>query len=174
MKFYILAFTFLISCGTVGQASEDLALDYNYTRGPSDPSLAKLKGPIKIASFGDTRVVEDNRLISDDVQVEAPVAEIVSAAFVQAFKSNGATLAEEDVRFTLEGALTELNTTTKDGGVEIQLRAKVVLKDSGRTVWENVLFSRSTGENAAEAMRASLSKLVQELLLDDYFLMEII
>ncbi len=174
MKFYILTFAFLISCGTAGQAAESLVLDYSYTQSSSDPSLAKLKGPIKIASFGDTRAVEDKRLISADVQVEAPVADIISSAFVQAFQNNGAALAEDDARFTLEGDLTELNAISKEGGVEVQLKAKILLKDSGRTLWENVLFSRAEGDTAADAMRTSINKLVQELLLDDYFLMEII
>jgi len=174
MKFYILIFTFLISCGTSAQAAESVVLDYSYTQSSSDPSFAKLKGPIKIASFGDTRAVEDKHLISADVQAEAPLADIISAAFVQAFQNNGAALAEDDARFTLEGDLTELNTTAKDGGVEVQLRTKVLLKDSGRTLWENVLFSRAAGETVADAMRTSINKLVQELLLDDYFLMEII
>lgn len=174
MKFHIFTFAFLISCGTAVQAADSVVLDYRYTQSSSDPSLAKLKGPIKISTFGDTRAAKNKHLISAEVQAEAPVADIISAAFVQAFQNNGATLVEDDVRFTLEGDLTELNTTAKEGGVEVQLRAQVVLKDSGRTLWENVLFSRAAGETVADAMRTGIDKLVQELLLDDYFLMEII
>jgi hypothetical protein len=174
MKLFILSFVFLISCGTVVHAAESVALNFSYTKGSSDPSFEKLKGSLKIASFGDTRAVEDKRLISVGVQVESPVADIVSAAFMQAFQNNGAALAEDDARFTLEGDLTELNTASKDGSVEVQLRAKVLLKDSGRTIWENVLFSRTAGKDVADAMRIGINKLIQELLLDDYFLMEII
>jgi hypothetical protein len=174
MKYYILTFALLISCGTAGQAAENLVLDYNYTRSASDPSFAKLKAPLHIAAFGDSRTVVDKRFISTDVQLEAPVADILAAAFVQAFEQNGAALAEDDARFTIEGNITELNTTTREGGIEVVLRAKVLLKDAGRTRWENVLFSRATGETVADAMRISINKLVQELLLDDYFLMEVI
>jgi hypothetical protein len=174
MKFYILTFALLISCGTAGQAAENLVLDYNYTRSASDPSFAKLKAPLHIAAFGDSRAIADKRLISAEVQIEAPVSEILAAAFKQAFQHNGAVLAEDGARFTIEGNLTELNTTAKENGFEVQLRAKVLLIDSGRTRWENVLFSRATGETVADAMRISINKLVQELLLDDYFLMEVI
>ncbi len=174
MKFYIFTFAFLISCGTAGQAAESIVLNYSYTQSSSDPSFAKLKGPVKIASFGDTRATEDKHTISPDVKVEAPVADIISAAFVQAFQNNGAVLAKDDTKYTLEGDLTELNVTTKEGGIQVQLRARVVLKDSRRAIWENVLFSRATGETVADAMNTGIDKLVQELLLDDYFLMEII
>ncbi len=175
MKKYLLIGALALSCLPPVQANHEIVLNFSYSASASDPSFANLKGPLRIAAFVDQRALENKRLLSTDgAQLEAPVAEIISAAFVQAFSENAAKPVAENERFTLEGSLTELSVADKDGNSEVLIRAHVALKDGSRTIWESPLVSRASAANLPDATRNSINGLVKQLFLDDYFLMELI
>lgn len=175
MKKYLLVGALALSFLLPVQAGEEVVLNFSYSGSASDPDFTGLKGPLKIAAFVDQRVLENKRLLSaNGTQVEAPVAEIISAAFVQAFSENAASPVTENERFTLEGSLTELSVTNKEGNTEVLIRAHVALKDGSRTIWESPLVSRASAATLPDATRNSINGLVKQLFLDDYFLMELI
>ena len=105
---------------------------------------------------------------------DQPVADIVSNALVQAVTAGGATLVEEGQNLTLDGEVTEVLVAEKDGGIEVTIRTHVTLRRGGQTAFDTVIFGRSSGSTLAEAVQATLDRLVNSLILDDYFLMEIL
>lgn len=153
--------------------AEDLLINYDYTQTPQIDFSKTTKGSLKVAAFTDKRTVTDSREISG-LQAEAPIADIVRDALVQAFSAGGALLVEDDQSLTLEGELTELQVAEKDGGIEVTIRTHVTLKQGARTAFDTVIFGRSSGATVDEAVRATLDRLVNSLIMDDYFLMEAI
>jgi hypothetical protein len=176
MKYLISVFGLLFALNSaVYAAGEPVLLDYEYQASRSDPDLRKLKGTISIAHFGDARNNPDAPEIRKPSAAESiPLAEIITEAFVQAFRTSGAEVAAESGRFVIDGQITEVTSTDREGSSEIVIRASISLKDGGRTIWENGLFSRASAATEAEALQLGITKLVQELLVDDYFLMEVI
>ncbi len=176
MKCPTLALVLMVSlCGNL-QAADPIDLDYQYPGSSSDLDLSAAKGSIRITTFGDTRSVDEKRLVSVDGaehQLQQPVAEIISTALRQAFEANDAPLVDEGQRLTLEGNLTEFTASSTADGIEVQTRTSVTLKDQGRTVWEGALFSRTSASTLEEALRSNINRVVEELLIDDYFLMEL-
>ncbi|MDT8429590.1 MAG: LPS assembly lipoprotein LptE [Pseudomonadales bacterium] len=174
MKFYSLIFTLISLLSSFVACAADINVDYTYSGTAYDLSGMK-KGPLQITVFSDARGLDNPRLLAaGGDQLEAPVTEIIHSALQQAFLANGAILASTDAPLILSGELIELTVTRTDAQVQIQARARAMLKDSNRTRWETVLFSRGSGASAEEAMRSMLGRLAQELLIDDYFLLELI
>lgn len=175
MKYLISVLCVLFTITTAASAGEPLQLNYEYKVSASDPDLRKLKGSIAIDGFRDTRSDAGTPQIQAQSAAEPrPLAIIVTDAFVQAFIANGADVTDVETRFVIEGEITELTTSSRDDSLEVVIKAKVALKDGGRTIWENGLFSRAAASTEADALQLGITKLVQELLVDDYFLMEII
>lgn len=174
MKFYSLIFILISLLSSIAACAADIEVDYTYSGTAYDLSGMK-KGPLQITVFNDGRGLDDPRMLAANEELlEAPVTDIIHSALQQAFIANGAVLSDNDALLTLSGELIELTVTTTNAQVQIQVRARAMLQDSSRTRWETVLFSRGSGANPQEAMRSMLDRLVQELLLDDYFLLEII
>lgn len=164
----LLAFT----CNPVFAANE-ISVAYKYTQKPQVDFSKATKGPLKISEFTDTRQVGDPRSISDDM-ADQPVSTIVRSALSQAFIAGGAALVEDGQALTLDGEITEVAVASKDGAFEVTIRTHVTLKRGSQTAFDTVIFGRASGEMLDEAIRATLDKLVNSLILDDYFLMEVL
>ncbi len=154
-------------------SADDIAVNYDYTQKPQVDFSKMPKGPLKISSFTDKRGVGAKQ-ITDSVMAEEAVADIVNDALVQAFEAGGAALVEDGQKLTLGGEITEVQVADKDGGVEVTIRTHVTLKNGSRTAFDTVIFGRDSGATVDAATRAALDKLVNSLILDDYFLMEVI
>jgi hypothetical protein len=96
------------------------------------------------------------------------------------FAASNAKLTDEGAGMRLAGSLlaTEAAVVNR-GGVEslqITLRTSIVLMEGSRTVWQTKLFGRGTvpaSDGTAAAVGKALDRLIEELLIDDYFLAEI-
>ncbi|MGB4248700.1 MAG: hypothetical protein WBJ75_13375 [Pseudohongiellaceae bacterium] len=177
MRIRGLAFVVPILCALSLQApitlAEEVLINYEYTQTPQIDFSKTSKGSLKVAAFTDKRTVADAREISG-LQAEEPLADIVRDALVQAFSAGGALLVEDGQSLTLEGELTEVLVAEKDAGIEVTIRTHVTLKQGARTAFDTVIFGRAAGATVDEAVRATLDKLVNSLIMDDYFLMEAI
>lgn len=154
-------------------SADDIEINYDYIQKPQVDFSKMPKGPLKISSFTDNRGV-DAKQITDSVMAEEAVASIVNDALVQAFEAGGAALVDDGQKLTLGGEVTEVQVADKDGGVEVTIRTHVTLKNGSRTAYDTVIFGRDSGATVEAATRAALDKLVNSLILDDYFLMEVI
>lgn len=165
----------VISLQPVTANANDITINYDYSQTPQVDFSKMPKGPLKVAPFSDKRAVAptESRTIQSS-NAEMPVADIINNALVQAFEAGGAKLVQEGEALTLEGELTELQVTEKDTGVEVTIRTHVTLKRGSQTVFDNVIFGRASAPMLDAAVRATLDKLVNSLILDDYFLMEVI
>jgi hypothetical protein len=152
----------------------EVAIGYEYKLTPQVDFSKATKGPLKIAKFTDGRSLPDERTLAGDSLVDQPVADIVSDALVQAVTAGGGTLVEEGQKITLDGEVTEVLVTEKDGGIEVTIRTHVTLRRGSQTAFDTVIFGRSSGSTLEEAVRATLDRLVNSLILDDYFLMEVL
>jgi len=153
--------------------ADEINVAYEYMQKPQVDFSKATKGPLKVAMFSDARQVSDPKAISDDT-VEQPVSEIVRNALAQAFVAGGATLVEDGQSLTLEGEITEVAVAEKDGAYEVTIRTHVTLKRGSQTAFDTVIFGRASGELLDQAVRATLDRLVNSLILDDYFLMEVL
>ncbi|MDP1932717.1 MAG: hypothetical protein Q8L60_14795 [Gammaproteobacteria bacterium] len=153
--------------------AEDVLINYEYTLSPQIDFSKTSKGTLKVAAFTDKRAVANAREIAG-FQAEEPVAGIVRNALVQAFTAGGALLVDDGQSLTLEGELTEVLVAEKEAGIEVTIRTHITLKQGARTAFDTVIFGRSTGVTLDEAVRATLDRLVNSLILDDYFIMEAI
>lgn len=163
----------VLSGFSVLASADDITINYDYMQKPQVDFSKMPKGALKIFPFTDTRGVEVKQ-ISDSATAEQAVADIVNDALVQAFEAGGATLVEDGQALTLNGELTEVQVTDKDGAFEVTIRTHVTLKNGSRTAYDTIIFGRDSGATVDAATRAALDKLVNSLILDDYFLMEVI
>ncbi len=171
----ISAFTsLLISFASTNLLAAEVSIGYEYKQNPQVDFSKATKGPMKIGQFTDARSVADARTLAGDSIADQPVADIVSNALVQAVTAGGATLVQEGQALTLDGEVTEVLVTEKDGGVEVTIRTHVTLRRGSQTAFDTVIFGRSSGATLEEAVRATLDRLVNSLILDDYFLMEVL
>ena len=109
-----------------------------------------------------------------------PLAEIVGEAMHSAFAASDARLAGDEAGMRLAGTLVATDAALVDrAGVEslqLTLRTSIQLVEGTRIVWQTNLFGRGTvplSEGAAAALSKALDRLIEELLIDDYFLAEI-
>ncbi len=174
IRSFIFAVPFVCAI-SIPASADDISISYDYTQTPQVDFSKMPKGPLKVAPFSDKRtaIPEDSRLIFSSI-AEQPIVDIVNNALVQAFEAGGAVLVQDGQVLTLEGELTELQVTEKDGGIEVTIRTHVTLKRGSQTVFDNVIFGRASAPVLDAAVRATLDKLVNSLILDDYFLMEVI
>ena len=154
-------------------SAEEINVNYEYTQKPQVDFSSMPKGPLKIAAFTDGRGVEANALTAD-IQTEEPVAAIVNDALTQAFTAGGAALVEDGEKLTLEGEITEVQIVDNNGSSDVTIRTRATLKQGSRTAYSTVIFGRAEAASVDEAVRMSLDKLVNSLILDDYFLMEVL
>ncbi len=160
-------------------AGEKVELDYHYT-GDTGVSLSGMMGgPLSINTFTDQRAIEDkhdiNRAEHEDVTLSQAPATVIQQAFQEAFASADAQLDDGETPLTLSGNLLEMEIVESASGTEVLIRCELTLNNQGRNAWQSVVFSRVAADDQAlsAAIAKGLDRLVNELFLDDYFLMEL-
>jgi len=174
MPLYCVILSMLVMLASSGLAAEEVRVAYEYKQNPQVDFSKATKGPLKISKFTDARTVGDSRTLFGTTIAEQPVPDIVSDALIQAVTAGGATLVDEGQNLTLDGEVTEVSVLEKDGVHEVTIRTHVTLRRGAQTAFDAVIFGRSSGASLDEAVRATLDKLVNSLILDDYFLMEVL
>lgn len=159
--------------------SDEITVDYQY-QGDTGVSLASMiGGPLSVADFTDGRSVNDKHSIeytdSDPLTLadQAP-ATLIQKTFYQALQSSDAAL-EDDSALQLRGNLLEMQITDNGDGLEVLIRCELSLNNQGRNAWQSVVFSRTQtdSKDINDALSKGLDRLVSELFMDDYFLMEL-
>lgn len=175
----ILALSGLMLSSPALLAGEKLELDYHYT-GDTGVSLSSMMGgPLSISKFTDQRAIEDkhdiNRAEQEDVTLSQAPAAVIQRAFHEAFVSADAQLGDADTPLTLSGNLLEMEIVESASGTEVLIRCELTLNNQGRNAWQSVVFSRvaADGQDLSATIAKGLDRLVNELFLDDYFLMEL-
>lgn len=154
-------------------AADDVMVHYQYTQKPQVDFSKAPKGALKVADFTDKRDGAAANQIGN-ATAEASVAEIVNDALKQSFIAGGAALVEDGQALTLDGEITEVSVVEKSGQQEVTIRTHVTLRAGGRTAFDTVIFGRASDADLGTAIRGALDRLVNSLILDDYFLMEVI
>lgn len=160
-------------------AGEKVELDYHYT-GDTGVSLSSMMGgPLSISKFTDQRSIENkhdiNRAEQEDVTLSQAPAAVIQQAFHEAFVSADAQLDDAETPLTLSGNLLEMEIVESASGTEVLIRCELTLNNQGRNAWQSVVFSRvaADGQDLSATIAQGLDRLVNELFLDDYFLMEL-
>jgi ABC-type uncharacterized transport system auxiliary subunit len=179
---FLLAIALCLSAASVS-AVKTLDLEYDYDGGHDVDFSTMPSGPLRIAEFTDARGLDNPHLVTTDSQGDAfqagqPVADLIRSAFVQGIESGGGTLAATDEKLVLTGEVTELSAAQENGEIQVTVRSKVQLQSSsGSKLYSTTAFGRASvpeSEGLNAALSASLDKMVNSLLWDDYFLMQVI
>ena len=175
----ILALSGLMLSSQALLAADKIELDYHYT-GDTGVSLSSMMGgPLSISKFTDQRTIEDkhdiNRAEQEDLTLSQAPAAVIQQAFREAFASADAQLDEAGTPLTLSGNLLEMEIVESASGTEVLIRCELILNNQGRKAWQSVVFSRvaADGQDLSATIAKGLDRLVNELFLDDYFLMEL-
>lgn len=175
-------------------AVETIAIDYQYSGEHGVDFSSMPSGPLRIAEFGDARPVDNARLITENglgdgenqggFQAKQAVSDLLRSALVQGFEAGDASLVDSGENLMLAGDVTEVSSELKNGEIEVTVKAKVQLKNSqsGSELFATTLFGRASAprgpdpqeDGLAAALAGSLDSLVNSLLWDDYFLMQVI
>ena len=174
-----------LAVGSVSAQSEiEIATAFS---GGKLTELSGMKTTLSVQPFADEREVSDPRVIFTGeladgglAMASRPLAEIVGEAMHSAFAASDARLAGDEAGMRLAGTLVATTAALVDrAGVEslqLTLRTSIQLVEGTRIVWQTNLFGRGTvplSEGAAAALSKALDRLIEELLIDDYFLAEI-
>ena len=174
-----------LAVGSVSAQSEiEIATAFS---GGKLTELSGMKTTLSVKAFADEREVSDPRVIFTGeladggvAMASRPLAEIVGEAMHSAFAASDARLATDEAGMRLAGTLVATDAALVDrAGVEslqLTLRTSIQLVEGTRIVWQTKLFGRGTvplSEGAAAAVSKALDRLIEELLIDDYFLAEI-
>jgi hypothetical protein len=169
-------------------AAEEVSVQYEYGE-DHGIDFSSMKGSFSVGAFTDDRDVDDGKLITDNdlgsgnggFIAEEELSVMIQDALVQGFTSGGAELASADADMSVSGSVvsTEAQIIERDGAQLLQLtiRASVQLIAGGRTAFQTTLFGRGRvplDEGMAVAVRASLDRMIRELVSDDYFLQEVL
>ena len=165
-------------------AAEEITFNYMFEGDVRQDFSNIPKGPLRIGEFSDSRSVDNPNLITASeggFVTGKALTDIVRDALVQGFIKGKAALVEADANLTLQGAIlsSEATIVDRDGVESIQLtiRTTVQLRDSGRTLWETILFGRGiapVSEGMGQALSNAMDRTISGLMRDDYFLMEVI
>jgi len=170
-------------------AVEDVIVDYSVDAA-ARTDLGNMKITLRIADFADSRDNGNSRLITDNdlgkssanggYQAEQALAEIIRDAMVQGFANAKARLVDGDEEMRLQGSLlsTQAQIVDREGveSIQLTLRTSVQLLRGSRTIWQTTLFGRGVtpvSEGIGATVKVALARLVDELISDDYFLLEI-
>ncbi len=168
--------------------AETVDVDFTYTD-DHRVDFSTLKGSLQVGKFTDERADTAPTLITavnfgsntDGYNANRPLTDLVEDALKQGFISGGATLSEANADFVLRGSILAIDAVKTDrAGVEniqITFRTKVELTGGGRTIWQTTLFGRGFApveDGIVPAVHAALSRMIRELVGDDYFKMEIL
>ncbi len=176
IKYTIAALLTTLSIAITSHAAEDLTIDFSYDR---NVNIGTIRPVLKLAEFDDDRG-GDSSVLTQDYNLNAPLADIVRDAFAQGFAKGGIDLVDEGEDMQIVGnVISAESQMTERGGVpsiQLTIRTNIQLRNGGRTIWENTLFGRGTvpeEEGMTAAVHASLERMVRELFGDDYFLIEL-
>jgi hypothetical protein len=165
-------------------AQEQIEVNYSYD---GNANLSSIRAAVKLGEFSDSRSVDNPNLIiaqglgSDTgYSAEAPLAEIVRDAFVQALTKGEANIVEADEEMQVVGEILDASAelVDQDGveSIQITIRTSIELQRGGRSLFDTTLFGRGVApadEGLAAAVHAALNRMVRELTGDDYFLMRL-
>lgn len=164
---------------TVAMAAEHINVNYQYD-GSHRADLSRMRGSLRVAEFADARGLEDGRIIVDsDAQggdgyvAEIEMTALLRSALMQGFEHGNAQLVESGEDFRIEGSLNSIETSVVDGNIQLTMRVNLQLNSGSRTIWQTNLFGRGAAENIGAATHAALTRLIRELMNDDYFLIEL-
>ncbi len=163
----------------ISPAFGDDAISFNYVfEGDHQVDFSSMaRGPLRVGEFTDGRAVDNPMLIAGDIVADKALADIVRDALVQGFLKGNAGLVDSAENLILEGSIVSSETAVSGDTVQITIRTSVQLRNAGRTIWENVLFGRGSApvaEGANAALADALDRTIRSLVLDDYFLMEVL
>lgn len=166
-----------------GVSAAELRLDYQYG-GEHGVSFKEMpRGPLKLGEFLDARTDADPHTLTaesgESVQSATPLPELIRNALQSGFEAGSAQLVTSNEQLVLDGEMTEFSTLTKAGDIQVTVRAKVRLSnaESGNQLFASSIFGRGSAPEAqglTAAVSASLDKMVDALMWDDYFLMQVI
>ena len=111
--------------------------------------------------------------IVDGIVAEAEMSQLLRSALAQGFEHGNASLVESEGDFIVSGNLTSIEPAEVDDGIELTMRVNLQLNRGARTIWQTNLFGRGTAEDITTATHAALTRLIRELMNDDYFLIEL-
>ena len=175
LKIAALLSSLLISFAS--NAAEEIAVDFTYDR---NVNIGSIRAVLKLENFSDDRGLENPNQLTEQYTVDAPLADIVRDAFAQGFAKGKVELVDSGDTMQVRGNIisSEAEIVDRSGVQSIQLtiRAGIQLTNGGRTIWENNLFGRGIvpeSEGMSAAINASLERMVRELFMDDYFLIEL-
>ncbi len=178
MKFKNTLFAALLACPIAlnADAAEPLKLDYQYQGTyPADFS-GMPDGPVSIGNFADNRSDSPDHIRIDDTlyKLDKPLGDYVADALQQALSKAHADMAEES-NTVVSGTIVEFSGRRTDNGIEIVMRCETALWSRNRNAWQSVLFSRveTDTDDVGQALAAALDRLARELLVDDYFRLEL-
>jgi hypothetical protein len=175
-----LAAAIFIVASIVARADEPISVDYHFA-GDTGVNLSSIVGgPLGINSFTDGREnVGPNDISRPDNQPLTltgitPTA-LIQGALEQAFTASGAKLADVGTDLSLNGRLIEMQVAENDKGIQVLIRCELTLRNGNRSAWQSVLFSQIQTDDSdiVSAIEQGLDRLVSELFMDDYFLMEL-
>jgi len=190
MKMKTLLFLCLSSLPLSSLAIEDVTVAYTY-EGNHGVDLSSMRFTLEIPHTTDDRSSDNPRLITstdlgNDVanggyQAESNLTSIVQDALEQGFTKGNAKIVDNEGEMRLASKILNSEATLVDrGGVEsiqLTMRINIQLQGNGRTIWQTTLFGRGvvpTNEGMGAAVRAGLNRMIGELIMDDYFLAEIL
>ena len=190
MKIKTLMFLCLSSLPLSSLAIEEVIVAYTY-EGDHGVDLSSMRFTLEISQTTDDRSGDNPRLIAsanlDDsavdggYQAESDLTFIVQDALEQGFTKGNAKIVDNEGEMRLASKILNSEATLVDrGGVEsiqLTMRINIQLQGNGRTIWQTTLFGRGvvpTNEGMGAAVRAGLNRMIGELIMDDYFLAEIL
>jgi hypothetical protein len=158
-------------------ADETITVNYVFEGDHQVDFTSMGRGPLRIGEFTDGRGVDNPMQIADGIVADKALSDIVRDALVQGFLQGNAGLVDSAENLVLEGSIVSSETTVSGENLQITIRTSVQLRNSGRTIWEAVLFGRGSAplaEGANPALKDALDRTIRSLVLDDYFLMEVL
>jgi hypothetical protein len=158
-------------------AADAISVNYVFEGDHQVDFSSMARGPLRVGEFTDGRAVDNPMLIAGDIVADKALADIVRDALVQGFLKGNAGLVESEEKLILEGSIVSSETAVSGDTLQITIRTSVQLRNAGRTIWETVLFGRGSApvaEGANAALTDALDRTIRSLVLDDYFLMEVL
>ena len=173
-------FTFLLCLSSLvlkPVMAEEFTIDFTYER---NVNIGSISPSLKLAPFADSRGLADPNIIVGDDRAQLPLADLIRDAFEQGFNKGGVEFVDAGADMEIVGTLlsSELENVDRAGVPNLQLtiRTGIDLRGGGRSIWSTTLFGRGrvpVEEGLGGAVKASLERLVRELLRDDYLLLEL-
>jgi len=173
-----LLFAFLILGAATTAASTDITLDYHYGGAHGVDFSSMPRGPLTIGKFRDARPQTDAHALGKLGTSAKPMAELVREELIAGIAAGGGTLVSQGGKLILSGRITEVKAGKSEKEIEVRIRSHVNLRTAaGAELFSGSIFgaaSVDSTQGGAAAVAAALDKLVNSLLWNDYFLMQVI